>query len=71
MGYDRSDCWMTCGERDDKCAALKINDPFAEIERLQAALAWYADKDNYDTGQDTPDILIDGGATARRALEQT
>ena len=35
MGYDRNDCWMTCGERDDACAKLSIVDPFAEIERLR------------------------------------
>lgn len=38
MGYDRNDCYMTCGERDDRCAALGIDDPFVEIERLRAAL---------------------------------
>lgn len=24
MGYDRNDCWMTCGERDDKLAELGL-----------------------------------------------
>ena len=37
VGYDRNDCWLTCGERDDKCSALGIEDgdPFSEIERLR------------------------------------
>lgn len=39
MGYDRDDCWMTCGERDDKCAGLGISDPFADIDRLTRELA--------------------------------
>lgn len=44
MGYDRNDCWMTCGEYEDKCAEIGLadgpfpKDPFAEIERLRAAL---------------------------------
>lgn len=44
MGYDRHDCWMTCGERDDKCADMGLmdgpfpKDPFAEIGRLRSAL---------------------------------
>lgn len=40
-----------------------------EIERLRAALTWYADRGNYEAGQDCEDILIDGGAIARTALE--
>ena len=38
MGYSRDDPWMTCGERDDQCAALGIDDPFAEIDRLRKPL---------------------------------
>jgi hypothetical protein len=38
MGYDRNAPWMTCGERDDQCAALGIDDPFSEIERLCEAI---------------------------------
>jgi hypothetical protein len=47
MGYDRNDCWMTCGEHEDRCAEMGLmdgpfpKDPFAEIERLRAALEKY------------------------------
>jgi hypothetical protein len=41
MGYDRNDCWMTCGERDDKMAELGLGPfdcPWSEIERLMHEL---------------------------------
>lgn len=41
MGYDRNDCWMTCGERDDKIAEYRLGpygDPWSEIGRLREAL---------------------------------
>lgn len=41
MGYDRNDCWMTCGERDDK------GDPWEEIERLRTALQAMLDATSY------------------------
>lgn len=46
MGYDRNDPWMTCGERDDRCDQLSIDDPFAEVEEFQELfdLQWKADQ---------------------------
>ena len=38
MGWDRNECMWTCGQWQDKCAEVKTDDPFAEIERLRAAL---------------------------------
>lgn len=49
---------------------VKIGALRAENQRFREALTWYADASNYETGQDHPDILIDGGAYARRILEQ-
>ena len=46
----------------------------AENERLRAALAWYADPENYLTGFDKPgqivwNVMYEGGERARKALE--
>lgn len=51
MGYDRNDCWMTCGERDDKVEEYTLGmfgDPWSEINRLRAlvigaGLCWKCD----------------------------
>jgi hypothetical protein len=59
QAYDAIDALYAAGERKD-----------AELARLRGALEWYAEKSNYELGQDHPDVLIDGGSCARCALEQ-
>lgn len=46
------------------------DDYYRRIKSLEMALKWYADSENYNTNQDCPDVLIDGGNLARRTLAE-
>jgi hypothetical protein len=63
---------MTLAANTMSFDAQRLNELCAELQaenaKLRAALGWYADRENYETGQDAPDVLIDGGAYAKRAL---
>lgn len=62
-----SNCAPGCEGRCTECPDTLMRNAADAIERLTVALEWYARKDWYEAARG-PEVLIDGGHTARVAL---
>lgn len=72
VNYDLRPCALSLYECRELLDALAVSQ--ARVERLTAALAWYADADNYEEGLSVArrrwdDVHRDRGQRARAALD--